>query len=114
MIAASRLRKGSTGSPKGESRLVADTLATLHGLRSKGAAGRVLLRADSAFYGHAVVHAAQLGGADVSITVRQDKRMKAAIAAVPGDAWTPIQYTGQGVGEALGSHQHDTLTTTAQ
>jgi hypothetical protein len=93
VIAASRLRKGSTGSPRGAARLVADTLATLRRLRSKSATGRVLLRADSAFYGHAVVRAAQVGGAQVSITVRQDKRVKAAIAAVPVDGWTPIQYT---------------------
>jgi hypothetical protein len=93
VIAASRLRKGSTGSPKGASRLVGDTLATVRRLRSKHPTGRVLLRADSAFYGHAVVHAAHLGGAQVSITVRQDPRVKAAIAAVPVDAWTTIQYT---------------------
>ena len=80
IIAASRLRKGSTGSPKGASRLVADTLATVRRLRTKGTTGRVLLRADSAFYGQPVVHAAQVAGAQVSITVRQDPRVKAAIA----------------------------------
>ncbi len=74
VIAASRLRKGSTGSPKGASRLVADTLATLRRARSVGAGGRVLLRADSAFYAQSVVHAAQRAGAQVSITLRQDKR----------------------------------------
>ncbi len=93
VIAASRLRKGSTGSPKGASRLVADTLATLRRLRTKGAAGRVLLRADSAFYAQAVVHAAAVAGAQVSITLRQDKRVRAAIAGIGDDGWTPIQYT---------------------
>lgn len=93
VIAASRLRKGSTGSPKGASRLFGDTLATLRRLRGKHPAGRVLLRADSAFEGHAVVRAAHLGGAQVSITLRQDPRVKAAIAAVLSEAWTPIQYT---------------------
>ena len=39
VIAASRLRKGSTGSPKGASRLVADSLATLRRARSAGAGG---------------------------------------------------------------------------
>jgi len=29
----------------------------------------------------------------VSITVRQDKRVKAAIATIGGDAWTKIKYT---------------------
>ena len=93
VIAASRLRKGSTGSPKGASRLVADTLATVRRLRGSAAAGRVLLRADSAFYGQPVVHAAQVAGAQVSITVRQDPRVKAAIASIADGGWTPIQYT---------------------
>jgi len=93
IIAASRLRKGSTGSPRGAARLVADTLATLRRLRSKDTAGRVLLRADSAFYAQPVVHAAQRAGAQVSITLRENKRVKAAIATIADNAWTPIQYT---------------------
>ena len=93
IIAASRLRKGSTGSPKGASRLVTDTLATVRRLRTKGTTGRVLLRADSAFYGQPVVHAAQIAGAQVSITVRQDPRVRAAIATIAEGGWTPIQYT---------------------
>ncbi len=93
VIAASRLRKGSTHSAKGASRLVADTLATVRRLRSRGASGRVLLRADSAFYAHTVIGAAIRAGAQVSITVRQDKRIKAAITQIPADAWTTIKYT---------------------
>jgi len=54
-IAASRLRKGSTSSVRGAARLVADTSAAVRRLRSAAAAGRVLLRADSAFYAHTVV-----------------------------------------------------------
>jgi hypothetical protein len=49
-------------------------------LRGPDATGPVLLRGDSAYYGHAVVNAAARAGADVSVTVRQDKRVKAAIA----------------------------------
>lgn len=33
------------------------------------------------------------GGADGSVTVRMDKRVKAAIATIGDDAWTPIEYT---------------------
>jgi hypothetical protein len=40
-----------------------------------------------------VVGVALRAGADVSITVRQDKRIKTAIATIAEDAWTPIQYT---------------------
>ena len=51
------------------------------------------MRADSAFYGHPTVSAAIRGGAEVSITVRLDPKVKAAIAAIGDDAWTPIEYT---------------------
>jgi hypothetical protein len=102
VIAASMLRKGSTGSPRGAARLVADTLATLRRLRGNGAGGRVLLRADSAFYAQPVVHAAQRAGAQVSITLRQNKRVKAAIATIAEDAWTPIRYTDAILDEQTG------------
>ncbi|MGH3949136.1 MAG: transposase, partial [Pseudonocardiaceae bacterium] len=39
------------------------------------------------------VRAALAGGAAVSVTVRMDKRVKAAIAAIGEDAWTTIEYT---------------------
>jgi hypothetical protein len=93
VIAAQRLRKGSTGSPRGASRLVGDTLATVRRLRPADSTGRVLLRADSAFYNASVVKAALTGGAQVSVTVRQDKRVKAAITAIADDAWSTIEYT---------------------
>jgi len=96
VIVAQRLRKGSCGSPRGAKRLVTDALATLRRLREQAPPGgdppRTLLRADSAFYGSAVVGAAQKAGADVSITVRQDPKVKAAIAGIAADAWTPIEY----------------------
>jgi len=93
VIAASRLRKGSTGSVRGAARLVADTLATVRRLRSRASSGRVLLRADSAFYAHTVVNAAVTAAARVSITVRLDKRVRAAITTIGDDAWTTVQYT---------------------
>lgn len=109
VIVASRLRKGSCGSPRGAARIVADALATVRRLRRAGTAdaataaqATVLLRADSAYYGHAVVNAAVRAGAAVSITVRQDKRIKAAIATIPADAWQPIQYTDAVFDEASG------------
>ncbi len=94
VILAQRLRKGSCGSPRGAARIVADALATLGRLRREhgDATGRVLVRGDSAYYDHAVVNAAVRTGADVSITLRLDKRVKAAIATIAEDAWTPIEY----------------------
>ena len=97
VIVAQRLRKGSCGSPRGAKRLVTDALTTVKKLRnqtvSRASTARTLLRMDSAFYGRGPVLAAVRGGADVSVTVRLDKRVKAAIAAIPADAWQPIEYT---------------------
>jgi hypothetical protein len=92
VIVAQRLRKGSCGSPRGATRLVTDALATVKKL-SGPAGAKVLLRADSAFYGHGPVGAAVRAGAQVSVTVRLDPRVKAAIAAIDDQAWTPIEYT---------------------
>jgi Transposase DDE domain group 1 len=93
VIVAQRLRKGGCGSPRGAARLVADALATLVRLRSPAVTGRVLVRADSAFYGQPTIAAALRAGADVSVTVRLDPAVKAAIAAIGQDAWQPIEYT---------------------
>lgn len=93
VIIGQRLRKGSCGSPRGAARMVADAVATVSRLRSPQATPRPLLRADSAFYGYPTVAAALRGGADVSITVRLDPKVKAAIAAISDDRWTPIEYT---------------------
>jgi hypothetical protein len=93
VIIGQRLRKGSCGSPRGAARIVADTLSTLRRLRSPQSPLKPLLRADSAFYGHPTVAAAIRGGAHVSVTVRLDPKVKAAIAAIGDDAWTPIEYT---------------------
>ncbi len=53
----------------------------------------MLLRADSAFYGHPTVAAAIRAGAQVSVTVRLDPKVKKAIASIAEDAWAPIAYT---------------------
>ena len=53
----------------------------------------MLVRADSAFYGHKMVSAAIRAGVDVSVTVRMTAKVKAAIAAIDETACTPIEYT---------------------
>lgn len=91
VVVAQRLRKGSTGSPRGAKRLVGDAVRTAR--RLLGRDHPILVRMDSAFYGRGPVHAALAGGAAVSVTVRMDKRIKAAITAIGDDAWTTIEYT---------------------
>jgi hypothetical protein len=92
VIVAQRLRKGSCASARGAQRLVRDALAAVRSLRSTQATGPVLLRADSAFYGHPTIGAAVRAGAQVSVTVRMDPKVKAAIATIGQDAWTAIEY----------------------
>ncbi|HZE16524.1 MAG TPA: IS1380 family transposase, partial [Mycobacterium sp.] len=90
MIAAARLRKGSTNSVKGAHRLVADALVTA---KAAGATGVRVLRADSAFYSQEVIAAVRRHRACFSITARLDPAVRKAIAAIDDDAWTPIKYT---------------------
>ncbi|GAU71581.1 Clp family protein [Streptomyces sp. NBRC 110611] len=47
---------------------------------------------DSAFYSQAVLLTARKLDVRFSVTVRQDPKIKAAIAAIPDDAWMPIPY----------------------
>jgi len=91
VIAAARLRKGSSNSAKGAHRLVADALVTA---RSCGATGVLVLRADSAYYQCDVVAAVLRAKACFSITARQLPPVRKAIDnSIPADGWTPIKYT---------------------
>ena len=102
LVVAQRLRKGSCGSPRGAKRLVADALKTVTNLVGADSGRKPLLRADSAFYGAAVVGAAIRAGADVSLTVRMNPQVKAAIAAIAEAAWTTIEYPDAVYDEATG------------
>ena len=101
VIAAQRLRKGSAGSPRGAARLATDALALIRRTRLGGR--DVLLRADSAFYSHALVTAARKAGAEVSITVRMDPAVKRAITGIDAEAWTTIRYPDALYDEATGT-----------
>jgi len=102
LVVAQRLRKGSCGSSRGAKRLVADALKTVTNLVGADSGRKPLLRADSAFYGAAVVGAASRAGADVSLTVRMNPQVKAAIAAIAEAAWTTIEYPDAVYDEATG------------
>src|SRR4051795_753977 len=101
VIAAQRLRKGSAGSARGAARLATDALALIR--RSRLAGRNVLVRADSAFYSHALVAAVLKAGAEVSITVRMDAAVKRAIAGLAEDGWTTIKYPDAIYDETTGS-----------
>jgi hypothetical protein len=89
LIAATRLRQGSTNSVRGAAKLLADACATA---RRAGATGLVIVRADSAYYSHDIIATARRAGARFSITTRQTATVTRAITAIGEDAWTPIRY----------------------
>ncbi len=50
------------------------------------------MRADSAYYCAAFCGAVRRAGARFSVKVNMDPKIAAAIAAIPGTAWTAIRY----------------------
>lgn len=91
VVVAQRLRRGSCGSPRGAGRLIADAIATtrrLPGMQQQ----KILVRADSAYYGHPSISAALKAGADVSVTARMTAPVQRAIATIPDNGWQTIQY----------------------
>lgn len=90
VIAAARLRKGSTISASGAHRFVADALITA---KAAGATGVLVLRADSAFFQSDVVGAVLRRKAHFSITARLNPPVRKAIDTISADAWTTIKYT---------------------
>jgi hypothetical protein len=83
----SRLRGGPAGAARGAKSFLTETVSRL---RHAGATGQLTVRADSAFYSRAVLGTARKFGVRFSITARQDKKVRAAIAAIPEAAWRPI------------------------
>ena len=89
VIAATRLRGGSAHSARGAASLAAGALTAA---RAAGCAGTIVVRMDSACYAAKVIAAIRRGGAFFSVTARMDAKIRAAIAAIGQDAWTPITY----------------------
>ncbi len=90
MIAATRLRHGTTSSVRGAAKLLTDALATA---RRAGATGLVIVRADSAYYGYDIVDVCRRAGARFSVTARLTPTVTRAITSIDADAWTPIRYS---------------------
>ena len=89
VIAATRLRGGNAASARGAAGFAAGAVRTARGC---GCTGTVITRMDSAYYAAEVLHAIRRAGARFSVTVPQNASIRAAIAAVPAAAWTPIRY----------------------
>lgn len=84
-----RLRGGNAGSARGAAGLAAEAIGTA---RECGCTGTILVRMDSAYYNAAVIGTIRRHGAHFSVTVPVNSSIRAAITAIPDDAWTGIEY----------------------
>lgn len=89
VIAQARLRTGNTASATGAGRLLAQALTSAGGA---GVQGRLLCRADSAYYGWAFVGTALRHKAWFSATARMNPAVTAAIASIDETCWEHIEY----------------------
>jgi hypothetical protein len=62
--------------------------------RAAGASGQILVRGDSAYGTSDVVGACVKAKVGFSVVLTKNRRVAAAISAIPDDAWTPVQYPG--------------------
>ena len=88
-VAATRLRGGNAPSARGAAGLAAQAIGTA---RASGATGTIVVRMDSAYYAAAVIAAVRRNEARFSVTAPVTAAVRAAIAAIPEDAWTAIEY----------------------
>jgi Transposase DDE domain group 1 len=91
-----RLRKGSANTARGIARFVDELVARC---RRAGAVGELTFRMDSGFWSAKLIRRLRRHRVRYSITVRQTKTVRAAIAAIPEAAWVPIAYQPGGVAE---------------
>jgi hypothetical protein len=83
-----RARKGSANTSRGALRFVEELIPRV---ARAGASGPRLLRADSGFWNLKIMARLQAAGWLYSIGVRQQKHIKAAIAAIPEQDWQTLE-----------------------
>ena len=88
-----RLRKGSANTQKGIKRFCEELIARVE---RAGATGTKLLRADSGFWNTKVFELLEARGWEYSIGVRNIKKVRKAVEAIPEQNWQRIDYPAGG------------------
>ena len=96
-IAHARLRRGRSNDATAAPVFIKETISRL---RQAGAAGEIVLRADSGFYLHDVIEVCRKNDVRFSIGARMIGGLRTVIEAIPDDAWQPIDYFLPGAGVA--------------
>jgi Transposase DDE domain group 1 len=99
-----RLRKGAANTARGILRFCDELVARL---RRAGASGELTFRMDSGFWSAKLIRRLRAHKVRYSITVRQTKKVRAAIAAIPEQAWEEIAYPSGGVAQVAETGYHD-------
>jgi hypothetical protein len=89
VIAATRLRGGNAASARGAASLAVQAVSTA---RDCGCTGMIIVRMDSAYYNASVTGAIRSQGARFSVTAPLNSSIRAAIAGIPEENWTPVKY----------------------
>ncbi len=100
-----RLREGKANTARGADSFIAEAISRA---RAAGSTGELVVRLDGGFYNAKVIAACQRADARFSVTCRNDSKIRAAVAAIDEQAWTPIPYWSSHVdpdtGEIVDSH----------
>ena len=88
-VVGARLRGGNAHTARGAAGFLTQVF---NRLRRAGAAGPMVLRADSGFYNRKVTEACASAGVSYSITVKLSQGLHKRIAAIDESDWTPIPY----------------------
>src|SRR5215216_35208 len=91
-----RQRTGRANTARGTARFVDELAARV---RRAGASGELTMRADSGFWSAKTIRACRRHQLRYSITVRQTKPIRAAIATIDEQAWVQIVYPDGGVAQ---------------
>ena len=91
-----RMRKGSANTQRGTKRFVEELVARL---RRAGATGELVMRFDSGFWSNTTIATLSRLGVGYTMGVRMVKSVVTAVSAIEEEAWTPIDYTCDGIAE---------------
>jgi Transposase DDE domain group 1 len=91
-----RQRTGKANTARGAPRFVDETIGRV---RRAGATGEIIFRADSGFWAATTIARLRAHEVRFSITVRQTKPVRRAIAAVLEAAWIQIPYPDNGIAQ---------------
>jgi len=96
-----RQRTGRANTARGTARFVEELAARV---RRAGASGELTMRADSGFWSAKTIRSCRRHQLRYSITVRQTKPIRQAIATIDEQAWVDIVYPNGGVAQVAETH----------